>query len=551
MLAAVEVHPRLSSLGLPFPWDAQLGGRAILLRTVEAIAAAPSIEGVAVVVPGEEQGFEGLVGALLRQAVLPAGKRLRTLAAEGGEPAARTEIGFLRRLAPSSWRAGWAIPFAVAERGDPRRLLAAARRLGAGELALFPPAAPFVDPRRVEELLRSRDRNRDAIVRLSTLPPGVSGDVVTAALLADAAERRQPLDHLMRFLPDHPERDLDTRGAFHWYSREDARLRHRLTAESRRGLAVLEAILDWKDRRPRQEHDHDWLDALGASAEYGALTAGPVPAEVRLRVTDRTRSRSVFDLPGEGPGAPGVIDPALAGRVAAELGAWHEPRITIAGGEPRLHPQFDRVLRAARAAGAGAVVLETDGLDLDGAALDLIEACADVVIVALDAVSRRTYEALRGADRLDDAERGVEDLLERAAGRGGRPRVAVELREVEENREEAEAFLDRWFPRTPWVVVGGFRDRAGQLARRPLHPYRAAERFPCCRLEETLVVHPDGRAAVCDNDLVLDEPAGDLHRSSVEEVWTGRRLAALRALHGEERWDEVALCAGCSDWCRR
>ncbi len=552
MLAALELHPDRSSLGYPFPWDAELLGRACLARTLEAILACPSIDRAVVVVPAEVAGFAERVSSAL-DAALPARDRVTVFAATGRDPSRRERVARLRRLAPDSWRAGWAIPHAVAERGDPLRLLAAAEAAGVEELLLFPPAATFVCADLVEDLLRGRSSSRDALLRLSTLPPGVSADLVTAKYLRNVVAQDLELDEPVRFLPDRPERDLDTKGAFHWYPRERS-VRARLTAESRRGAAVLERVAEWLEGEglgadPASLADGRWLERLASDREPAAVFRGPVPAELALRVTDRLRGESIFDTPLESVSGATDVDSELVERIASELASWQEARLVIRGGEPMLHPRIDEILRSVRAAEIGCVVLETDALDLGERELDLIAETVDAVVVPVDAVRAETFRCIRGIDRLGDVERAVDALLERGADGGSV--VAVEFREVEENVAEAEAFLDRWFPRTPWVVLDRFRDHAGQLARRPLHAHRLSSRRACARITDRLVVHPDGTAAVCDNDFDLQRPAGDLAVSTIAEVWSGERLTSLRELHAAGRWSDEPLCASCDDWCRR
>ncbi|MBI4586638.1 MAG: radical SAM protein [Planctomycetes bacterium] len=559
-LAAVELHPEVSSLGFPFPWDAPWRGRPILLPTLEAIARIPSVGEIAVVVPAEEDGFHQRLAALLNQIQLPGRKKAFAFPARGADIGRRARIPQARRLAPGAWRAGWAIPFAVAERGDPARLHELAQRCRAEELLLFPPAAPFIQAPWVEELVAGRARQSSTPVWLSTLPPGAAGDLLTAAYIRDLARIGLPLDTPLRFLPDRVERDLDTKGLFCWFPQSPFPLKHRLTAESKRGLAVLEGLAACQPA-PGGGGDGSasWLEALVRSPRAGALFSGPVPQEVRFVVTSRRRQagggRSILDPPAAvplGPSGSGAVDlePELFESVVQQLGPWQEVRLVIGGGEPLLHPRLPRILEAARAGGIGSIIVETDGLELGAEEVDLLERCADVVAVALDAASGETYRRLRGEDRLAEAEGGVLRLLERAAARGW-PAIAVEFREVEENRAESEEFFNRWFPKTPWVVLSPLRGRAGQLDRQPLHPHRLPHRHACIRIEESLAVFPDGRAAACDNDFKLVAPAGDLSRQSIEEVWTGPAMAALRQAHGEGRWGELSLCRGCDDWCRR
>jgi hypothetical protein len=565
VIGAIELG-RASRLGFPIDPLAPLLGRPALARTVDAVLRSPSIESLLVLAPAPVARD---VEAALSAAGLPcgvpasrkgagrgsggrqaAGARLVVLSCDGEDIPGRLRIRRLRRLAPSAWRAGWSIPYAVAESGNPRWLLQALERAGGEKVMLFPPAAPLLDPAAIEEVAAGAARHRGNLVRLSTAPPGVAGDVLDRALIEECARRGIPADLPMRFAPDAPDRALENKEVFHWFGRGISEFATRLSAESRRGLALLEAIL--ADPLSR-------ADPAGASSPGGVLRAlsgrpdllaGPFPCEVRLQVTARSRGGTAASVGPTSAGAAADMDPGLVAAIAREAGSWEESRILIHGGEPLLHPLLPEVLAAARAGGAGIVEVETDGIGLEPRSEALLLETADVISIRLDACGPETYRALHPGGALEDVEASVIRLLEAAAAAGGWPVVAVRFRLVAENRDEAETFFDRWHPRSAFVVVDAPSDRAGQLPGRALHPGRTPARIPCRRLIESLQVLPGGLAVACENDFLGLASAGDLARSSVAEVWRSEALGDLRAAHARGEWDRRELCARCSDWCR-
>ncbi len=455
----------------------------------------------------------------------------------------------MRRLAPAAWRAGWAIPFAIAEQGNPRWLLGALERTGRDCLIQFPPQAPFLDPDLTADVITEAERHPGSLARLSTAPPGVAGGVFRKPLLVESARQNLPLDLPMRFQPGRPERSLENKEVFHWFPEEISSFGTRLDAESRRGISVLQGIWKFLGSRGLPGKGDAPGGLIRRLRENPEILAGPIPQEVRFQVTSRVRSSSRLD-----PGPPGNgyldLDAGIFRKAASELGAWQECRQVISGGEPFLHPEVGWILRSARSSGAGMVLVETDGGSLNSRALDLLLETTDVVLVAVDAVKPETYRSLKGVDALHEVERGLGGLLERSAAAGGWPAVAVEFRILEENRSEVEPFFDHWYPKTPRVVVREPSHRAGLL---PLtsQAARTPERIPCLRIEESLQVLADGRVAACENDFRGSEPVGDLKESSLDEVWTGQRMGKLRTAHSEKKWEELPLCRRCQDWCRR
>lgn len=556
MLAALETHPDTSSLGHACPWDAELHGRPLLHLTLRAIAACPSIDRIAVMCPsdGEAPGFQRSLAALVRSAPVARDTSVAVSALPGRTGDIRRRIARRRRLAPDAWRAGWAIPYAIAEHVDPLRLLGLMSSQRVGDVAIFPGAAPCIDSGLVESVVAGWNGRREgAGLRLSTLPPGAATDIIGVQYLREVVEKGLGIDTALRFCPGLPDRDLDTSGIFHWFPEDRAALRHRLTGDSSRTLAVLQAVFDWANSRGVDPvGTPGWLGAFTGDPAYGSIMSGPVPAEVTVEITNRVRHSGELDDPGwaTDPGQTREIDPELFGRLLEGLRRWQDVRLVLSGAEPTLHSRFEGLLEAARAAGVGSLVVETDGLGLERRHHDLLARCVDGVVVRVDAIDGETYRRLHGVDRLPEVEARVEELIA-AGGEGEEFFVAVELRPTEETREQTVAFVDRWFEKTPWVLVRPVRDRCGQLDRRPVSTYRLPSRVPCVRIEDHMAVWADGTVTVCDNDIHRLRIAGDLARATVEDIWNGAELSTLRDAHARARWDAHPLCPTCDDWCRR
>lgn len=545
MLAAIEVHPTSSQLGFARPRDRGVRGRPWLAWTLEAVAACPSIEHVVVVLPAEELDGHDDVKSLVASLGRPGGTRLSVRVAPGMPGYPLGELRRLRRLSPAAWRGGWAIPFALVERGDPGRLLEVCRAEKVDRLVVFPDAAPLLDAGLVEEMIAKHGETEEARVRLSTLPPGATGDIVTRGFLEDVVQNRLTLDAPFRFLPSVPERDLDTRGVYHWFAEGQVPLRHRLTADSARGQAILEHVLELSGDEPPGS-----LAARTRQEGWSSAISGPFPAEIRLRLTDRVARRDAFSLPRETPEAPGGLDPSVIERVLHEAARWEESRVILAGGDPMLHEDFESLLELLDRHRPGSVVLEAGGTIPGVPELEALQGRVDGIIIPLDAAESDTFERLRGRKDLEAVEEHVRELIRRSADLEGLF-VGVELRLCPENQDEVEAFIDRWFEVTPWVVLSPFRNRAGQLPHDTLHPYRLPTRSGCIRIEEQAVVHPDGRVAVCDNDFELRVPAGSLESAGLGEIWTSDPLDRLRREHARGEWGGHPLCEACEDWCRR
>jgi len=117
--------------------------------------------------------------------------------------------------------------------------------------------------------------------------------------------------------------------------------------------------------------------------------------------------------------------------------------VVIGGpGEPLIHPQLDRLVHAARRAGAGSVVLVTNGRMLaSGSVARRVAALKpDIVVVSLLASRRERHEAVtRTPTSFDQTVKGLGNLL---ALRGdGAPRIYLRLVPLDENRDQVAALL--------------------------------------------------------------------------------------------------------------
>jgi radical SAM protein with 4Fe4S-binding SPASM domain len=113
-----------------------------------------------------------------------------------------------------------------------------------------------------------------------------------------------------------------------------------------------------------------------------------------------------------------------------------------------------------------------------------------------------------------------------------------------------ETFFDDWMRRVGWVNIKPFNDGAGRRDDRAVMRMAPPSRWACGRLWSRCLVLADGRVVRCDQDYTGAEPVGMLQENSLAEIWRGRGLDELRALHRSGRWDAAGMCASCQHWHR-
>jgi MoaA/NifB/PqqE/SkfB family radical SAM enzyme len=211
-------------------------------------------------------------------------------------------------------------------------------------------------------------------------------------------------------------------------------------------------------------------------------------------------------------------------------------------GEPLLIPNLRDVLADMKHRGI-AIAMNTNGLTLTE---DLAEFfCVlkvDSIMFSLDATTAETLQKVRGVDKLAKIEAAVFRML-RVRGDRNLPRVGVSFTSQGTNKDEEQAFVDRWVGVVD-VVRMGIVFENGTFPDMVVPP----KRIPCDVIYKTMPVHNDGSVRLCCLDGVRATDMGNVFEQGVREVWHGEEFAKARYYHETEQWDKVPFCKGCNGW---
>ncbi|HOX04839.1 MAG TPA: radical SAM protein [Planctomycetota bacterium] len=532
---------RTGPLGLPSRAGEILAGRTVLERAVARAGRTAGIAGVAVLA---EPGLAAEARAWLGSA------RAEVLELGGPDIPGREAIRRSRKWAKDSWRGGLGQSMELDSAGDFAALAAAARRLGADAIVAALPEAVLLDPGILAGLVEhAAPQGTPAMAAaFCQAPGGFAGLLGTAAWLEAMGARGATVGRQLALTPAAPSQDPVHRQENFLAPTPVRRCEFRGSADSARSQEMLAGILR---RAPGP-------DGLGPSAEEAAalvaadpeLYAGRLPRIVDVELTAAGRV-PVADTPWSREAPERRMDRALFGKLLADLAGCDDILLTLGGlGDPLAHPEVFDFLRLARGRGIYGLHLETFGPLLDeAAARRLLECDVDVVSVRLSAGRAETYRRLTGRDDFDRTVANVERLvaLRRESGREW-PFVVVEAEKRVEVEPELLDFFDFWNARSDGAVIRPASDCAGQLADRASVHLNLARRIGCRRLMKEMVVLADGTVPVCRMDFTAAGPAGNVREKSIEELWTGGRIAELRREHGGGKFDGFRLCPKCRDW---
>jgi spiro-SPASM protein len=250
-----------------------------------------------------------------------------------------------------------------------------------------------------------------------------------------------------------------------------------------------------------------------------------------------------------------LMEPAVAQSVIDQLSVEHGFVLLPQGfGETMLHAKWAEIVGHAVAKGIRPIVMLTNGTLLTERNIDkLLELEIDFLVISIDGVTPETYASVRVGGNLEKVERNVRRLIEMRGARKS-PRIALRIIRMNETKDQIDAFFERWQPllrEGDQINVNEYNDWSGRVEDHSvegLHPAVGERRTPCRMLWRNLSIHADGKVSACCHDSEDELIVGDVRNESVREIWNGDKLAELRRIHNEGRFEQLPICANCKNW---
>jgi radical SAM protein with 4Fe4S-binding SPASM domain len=235
-----------------------------------------------------------------------------------------------------------------------------------------------------------------------------------------------------------------------------------------------------------------------------------------------------------------VIDEAAANGVYSVKFTWR--------GEPALHKGLVEMVRYAKTKGVPEVQFTTNGTPYTEQKIrDLILAGLDRIIFSMDGARKETVEKIRVGLNYDRAVENIKTFHRLRAEMGRRkPFIRIQMVRMKENAEEVGEFIEMWKPWVDDIRIADVTDRGqgGQLA---VGDQVAAGRRRCPQPWQRMMVSPAGEVLPCCADWRKEWVIGDAKTQSLEEIWRGPKMEAMREVQREMRLDDVSPCRNCFD----
>ena len=221
-------------------------------------------------------------------------------------------------------------------------------------------------------------------------------------------------------------------------------------------------------------------------------------------------------------------------------------------GEPLLHPHHAEMLAYAVNRTGLPVNLTTNGLLLDEKrTVALLDAGVSVFDISLDAHDPETYAKVRVNGDLALAHENVLRLIRMNRERGNPSKIMVSFVMQPLNDGEEGPFKEFWESEgADFVVLRTRHSCAGSMddMTKVLWEQAPSPRKPCLYPWERLVLKPDGKFSFCPADWLHQAEIGNINEKTIQEVWTGPEMEALRRAHLKNDFANHPFCGGCPDW---
>lgn len=209
-------------------------------------------------------------------------------------------------------------------------------------------------------------------------------------------------------------------------------------------------------------------------------------------------------------------------------------------GEPLLHPDLEKMVKYAKKAGIIEVQFNTNGLLLnEDRAKALIEAGLDRIIFSFDGATKETYEKIRTGSNFEVVVGNIKNLVRIRDSMGlQRPCVRVQMVNMEENEHELGMFKDLWKPVANRIGIIKKRDRSDSDKSK-------MEAFPCPQIWQRMMICWNGETRMCCGDWSGEYVIGDASKSSISDMWKGKKMEHVRQCHASGKSNSIGVCAKC------
>lgn len=222
-------------------------------------------------------------------------------------------------------------------------------------------------------------------------------------------------------------------------------------------------------------------------------------------------------------------------------------------GEPLLHPEFDRNLRhVSEKTRLGVIWLSTNGRYFSESHIrTVLDSRVDYLNYSAHAITEETYDTVAPPGNFAVVQANLERFyeLKGADALPRKPFLHVQMIEQDTTKHEIDGFLARHFRRADLVSVNmlefvGVENNASALTQRSRKPLTSCNRVA----RNDCFIFSNGEVTLCDTAYNADIPLGNIHETSLSDIWNGQERRRILELNRQGRMADIEFCRGCLDY---
>lgn len=233
----------------------------------------------------------------------------------------------------------------------------------------------------------------------------------------------------------------------------------------------------------------------------------------------------------------GYIDPAWLKEVIRSVDRIQPAILKIGGtGELSLHPALRDVMNCLSEYHGNRVFVYSNGMLLAHYSAEVLNWNIHTLVISIDGTDAESYARLRVGGDYQSLRVGVEEFFQRRKHAGKKSPI-IEIRHTVMPNETA-ADLSRF--RNHWL---GIADTVKFNRLVPLTLTGAGTRkSPCAHIRREFCIEWDGGVRLCS---FFDHCVGNLHSSTIEELWHGKGFRFVRECHDRLDYASLPTCKNC------
>lgn len=181
----------------------------------------------------------------------------------------------------------------------------------------------------------------------------------------------------------------------------------------------------------------------------------------------------------------------------------------------------------------------------------ILKAEPDFIVFSFDGGIKEDYEKIRCGLNFEEVVANIRYFAKRRINLNlvDKVKMSTIFLPQKDNEYHIPEYRDLFKGLQFEVGTGGLNNYGGDIDdEKIMHRFQRKiedRKRPCWRLWTTMVVQSNSEISICCSDFNGTQIIGDVKNQTVEEIWQGKKLEAIRRLHIEHKQNLIPICKNC------